>query len=352
MKIPGFIILCSLILFAIIGGCVAIKSKSAKNFSHRVHTEKGISCKACHITVRKDSLAGMPKERKCIMCHETINKGVSAEKIYTLNEWKSTREPNLKIFADVKFSHKKHLENGRVCSDCHNNVADSDTLTVEHMPNVNTCVQCHGQWLNDTQCVKCHIKTRLTTKPEDHERVDFMMVHGKKLKDKPFDNWMEGTGRHSHLCFQCHKQDHCITCHNEMPPRDHTNQWRRVGHGVSAGINRNSCQTCHRSDFCFRCHERTRPASHVANWGATRSRHCAHCHEPLSSNNCIVCHKSTPSHDRAPFAPTFVRRGSPCRSCHYSVVPLDHFDNGEDCENCHKTVRPSRRQERRRGRRR
>ena len=115
---------------------------------------------------------------------------------------------------------------------------------------------------------------------------------------------------------------------------------RSIGHGISAGIDRDRCNSCHKTDFCVRCHEETRPRSHVANWGATRSRHCAFCHEPLNSNNCIVCHKDTPSHDDAPNAPLFVRQGWPCRLCHLTIVPLDHYDNGEDCEHCHRVLLP------------
>lgn len=349
MKIFYLIFLPLFIFFASIYGCVFFEKRSDQ-FSHKIHTEKGVNCKACHISADKDNMAGMPKEDNCILCHATVYDGKPVEKIYTLNQWQAARGAALDIFDDVKFSHKEHINYGKKCSDCHKDIAKSEVVASEHISNANTCVQCHSQWLNQTLCGKCHIKTRINTPPEDHKRSDFMLVHGQRLNDKPFDNWIEGTGRHSHLCFQCHNQDHCIKCHNEIAPKDHTNEWRLIGHGVSAGINRKKCETCHKVDFCFRCHEKARPRSHVANWGATRSRHCASCHEPLDSNNCIVCHKSTHSHDEAPNAPLFVRKDWPCRLCHYTIVPLDHFDNGEDCENCHKTTRPSRREARRRGR--
>lgn len=349
MKNWHYITLVLILFLLVIYGC-ASRKKEIIVFTHKAHTAKGINCKACHITVLKGDKAGMPKESKCAYCHETVYSGISVKSIYTLKEWKNSREEALSIFKDVNFSHKRHISYGKECSDCHKNAANSESITTEHIPNANTCVQCHSEWLNQKLCSKCHEKTRLNTPPDNHKRPDFMLAHGGKLKERPFNNWLEDTGRHNHLCFQCHNKERCFNCHNEIEPQDHTNEWRLAGHGVSAGINRNRCQACHRVDFCFRCHEEMRPINHVANWGSTRSEHCGHCHEPLSSSRCAACHKGTPSHRKAPVAPDFVRKGWPCRACHYTIVPLDHFDNGEDCENCHKTTRPSRRQERRRDR--
>lgn len=321
-------------------GCALLK-KDVEQFSHKAHIEKGLTCKGCHVTAVKADRAGMPDEGKCILCHPDLYEEKRIEKIYTISRWQATRGVRLAGFNDVKFSHKAHIDYGTRCSDCHKDIAESERVASEHIPNANICVQCHSQWLNQSLCSKCHIKTRLETQPEDHKRPDFILIHGERFRGKPFDNWIEGSARHSHLCFQCHNQDYCIKCHGEMEPLDHTNQWRLIGHGVSAGINRDNCKACHRVDFCFRCHEKTRPRSHAANWGATRSMHCAYCHEPLSSTNCAVCHKDTPTHREAPNAPLFVRKDWPCRLCHPLLVPLDHFDNGEDCENCHKTTRPS-----------
>ncbi len=271
------------------------------------------------------------------MCHSEEDDGKPVDDVYSLEEWKADRGKKLEKFNDIKFSHKHHEDKEVKCADCHNDIAGSDKVAARHTASANTCVKCHGTWLNESRCDKCHFKTRKEKMPEYHKRPDFMQTHGQHLNNQPFDNWVEGTGKHNRLCFECHKQDKCIQCHNEKEPRDHTNQWRNIGHGISAGINRSRCQTCHRVDFCVRCHEQTRPRSHVANWGSTRSRHCAYCHEPVSSTSCFMCHKDTPSHN-AQDAPPFVQEGWPCRRCHYTYVPLDHFDNGEDCEHCHSIV--------------
>ncbi|MGR3219017.1 MAG: hypothetical protein ACUZ8H_04255 [Candidatus Anammoxibacter sp.] len=327
------------ILFISISGCLLLNSGTGR-FNHKVHTYEGISCKRCHATAAEGVRAGMPEERVCVDCHADVDEGISIEGVYTLNEWQTAGESYLDVYDDVKFSHYAHI-NHLICSECHGNVANSKKIKTEHIPNAHTCTKCHSKWLKQELCSKCHIETRIDTPPHDHKRSDFMLVHGKRLNDRPFDNWEEGTGRHSHLCYKCHKQDHCIECHNDAAPRDHTNQWRLIGHGILAGIDRGRCKTCHKVDFCFRCHDEMRPRSHVANWGANRSMHCAYCHEPLSSTNCIVCHKSTPSHDSAPNAPDFVNESFRCRLCHFTVVPLDHFDNGVDCQNCHKVTTPA-----------
>jgi len=351
MKKSSISILSSIALISlfVVCGCVIVK-KSVRQFSHNAHTAEGVTCKACHMSVLKADKAGMPNEKNCVFCHETVYDEIPVAEIYTRDNWQSTRGEELTLFNEVKFSHKTHIDKEVKCVDCHNNIALSVNVTKEHLPNANTCVKCHSEWLNKPLCSKCHIEIRFDIPPENHKRSDFIQVHGKSLKDKPFENWQELTGRHSQQCFQCHKQEYCIKCHQDVPPRNHTNQWRLIGHGVQAGINRDSCNACHRSDFCVRCHENTRPRSHVANWGASRSRHCTYCHEPLSSNNCFVCHKDTPSHKDAPNAPIFVRKNWPCRACHPILVPLDHFDNGDKCENCHKATRPSGKTSRRIGR--
>lgn len=330
-----------------VSGCIALKSGGSGRFDHKAHSVAGIRCAACHISVLKTEKADMPKEHKCVYCHPTVYDGKAVEEIYTLDKWQSERGRELVIFNDVKFSHKGHMDSGKQCSDCHADVGESRVVNAEHLPNANTCVQCHSKWLNESQCARCHKKARLETPPEDHKMTDFMYAHGKKLTDGPFDNWAEGTGRHSHQCFRCHNQGHCIKCHNEVAPRNHTNEWRTIGHGITAGIDRNGCKSCHKVDFCLRCHDRMRPRSHGADWGATRSMHCAYCHEPLSSSRCSVCHKSAHSHETAPNAPDFVGEGSRCRACHYTIVPLDHFDNGEDCQNCHRITESPARQSRR-----
>ncbi len=330
----------TIVSLLIIGGCLFVNEKHM-TFTHKEHTANGISCKACHINALKKDKAGMPDGKNCVYCHETVYNDTPVGDIYNFDKWKALKEERTSLFDEVIFSHKTHKEKGVNCVKCHGDIAESVSVIPDHIPDANTCVQCHSKWLNQFQCDKCHKKTRMTIPPEDHKRSDFMSVHGKNLKNKPFDNWQEITGRHSKQCFQCHKQDYCIKCHQAVEPQNHTNQWRLIGHGISAGIKRDSCKACHRTDFCFRCHESKRPRSHVANWGATRSRHCSYCHEPLSSNSCFVCHKETPSHDNAPNAPLFVRKDWPCRVCHPVIVPLDHFDNGDDCENCHKTTRPS-----------
>jgi hypothetical protein len=71
-------------------------------------------------------------------------------------------------------------------------------------------------------------------------------------------------------------------------------------------------------------------------WGGKRSRHCLNCHQPLrpdSPDGCGVCHKGTPSHDRAPRQPGWHTPDMQCLLCH---SPLPHADNGQNCNACHK----------------
>jgi len=102
---------------------------------------------------------------------------------------------------------------------------------------------------------------------------------------------MNESGQNGKTCLTCHEKNDCISCHNTRMPRDHTNTWRTLSHGMMAEGNRERCLMCHRQDYCIRCHNETAPRTHVGNW---RQRHCTWCHYaayPVPADGCGVCHR-------------------------------------------------------------
>ena len=142
------------------------------------------------------------------------------------------------------------------------------------------------------------------------------------------------------MCVLCHPEaggpHSCTGCHRVMPPRNHTEAFKRRGHGLLVSFDRSSCMACHQSDFCIRCHENTRPISHRGSWGSPRNTHCLRCHEPVSSQpSCRICHVGTPSHSTGAAQPADHTPGANCRICHGFNARLPHVDNGSECAACH-----------------
>ncbi|MGR3310264.1 MAG: cytochrome c3 family protein [Candidatus Brocadiales bacterium] len=309
-------------------------------FTHKSHVEIGFSCTGCHPHALERDEAGMPDKSLCIWCHGEQYEGKPIAAIYTKRKWEIAKEKQIAMFADVKFSHTYHLGYGAKCMDCHDGIGESEKVTLEHIPGTGACTQCHANWREELLCEKCHKDIRYNIPPSDHEKANYIETHGKEFKRGTLSIWERGAGRQ--LCFECHAGEYCINCHHDQEPRDHTNQWRLAGHGVTAGIDRDRCEVCHKVDFCVRCHESIRPRSHfVARWGFPLNRHCRRCHLPLGGTECTFCHTGTQSHLEAPERPDdTIHPGVPpnlCRDCHKrGGRGLFHVDNGDNCLRCHR----------------
>lgn len=356
--------------------------RSRSGFSHKAHAGDGAECDSCHVLVMRSDEAGMPHEMLCGFCHETVYDGLPVEELYNKAGWYKAREIDRGRYKEIKLSHRLHMGVGVTCGDCHGDVADSSRVGPGHIPVKKTCLACHGDWNKAGKCQTCHKEIRSGLPPGSHSVTGFKNRHGEVFRDESIRRGNGGGAVPS--CRMCHSDDFCINCHQEEPPDNHNNQWRLIGHGITAGINRESCSTCHKTDFCVRCHESTRPRSHAsADWGNKVNRHCNSCHMPLNATTCIVCHKEIPSHREvapsthngqwgaprhahcarchlpiavsvrcrechvrptahiadAPPRPRDLphRRALMCRACHSSGGPnLKHADNGLECRLCHK----------------
>lgn len=331
-----------LALVALLGlaGCMLVEAlvqeEPAFAFSHRLHVEdEGLECALCHARWDADEEPGMPKPAQCALCHSDIDaEKPPARQVASLFDGDVFRAARAGHQSDeILFSHRAHAERAADCSECHAEVAsDEGTLAARGAAlrtSMDGCLACHAgnAGPDETDCTSCHAQLSSEHPPQSHH-ANWKRYHGGFVRGP-------SPGRMND-CALCHQPSECTTCHQIELPENHNNYWRRRGHGLTAAMDRDSCATCHDSDSCNRCHEDTRPLSHVGSWGAPRDRHCLACHEPLRGESCVVCHKSTPSHDLATPMPPDHLAGMNCRMCHGNGQPLPHVDNGQVCTDCHR----------------
>jgi len=131
-------------------------------FSHKTHIEKGeIPCEFCHIYARRSINSGAPVMASCFGCHSVIA-GTDEDPqeatrkqnaIKKLLEYKPKREsiPWKKIhdLPDfVHFSHKRHIQAGFDCTECHGEINQHDVLSIQTMIadlSMGWCLKCHTE---------------------------------------------------------------------------------------------------------------------------------------------------------------------------------------------------------------
>jgi len=131
-------------------------------FSHKIHIEKGeIPCEFCHIYARRSVNSGAPAMASCFGCHSVIagsdedpqKAAKYQDAIKKLLEYKSGKKsvPWKKIhdLPDfVYFSHKRHIQIGFDCTECHGEIAQHEVLSAETMItdlSMGWCMKCHTE---------------------------------------------------------------------------------------------------------------------------------------------------------------------------------------------------------------
>jgi hypothetical protein len=347
--------LLAIALVVVLAGCAFVDSlfgpEDVSGFNHLVHIDEvGLSCEDCHDAVYDDDAPGMPELDFCLSCHEDMDEDKPVEKMarfYFDEEGESRSKQVTALPEEVVFSHLGHVEAELECSACHEGIETSVAVTSKLAIGMQDCMDCHDSsdlagrarnaeegvepfasrpGISPDACVFCHSEIDENWSPPSHER-DWQHVHGTVVRS--------GDMAPANQCSLCHNEWSCASCHQEIPPEDHNNYFRNIGHAVHASIDRNRCAVCHRDDFCTRCHQEVLPRSHVGGFGSPANRHCYGCHFPLSTSTCVTCHKSAPSHDMATPQPSWHTPGMNCRQCHGLDIPLRHLDNGTECTFCH-----------------
>lgn len=318
-----------------LAGCVffdgAGSTRRSYAFSHKVHLEQEIGCTDCHLAAETGDAPGMPGVGACRLCHAELDAEKPPErKVESLFDGKTFKTTKRGALGDeLKFPHLAHVSAGLDCAACHDAITTNEDTLELPVPSMDACSKCHVERKVVNECSTCHSEIRAELAPPTHDGL-WTKLHGGVCR--------AGSERTVDNCSMCHAPTDCTTCHLTNEPENHTNQWRRVGHGITASLDRESCSTCHRPDTCTSCHSQSQPRSHVGMFGSPLNNHCITCHEPLQSEGCAACHSGTPSHALAQPKPAGHTPAMNCRQCHLpggTLPPMPHVDDGSNCNRCH-----------------
>ncbi len=321
------------VLLAIsVAGCLVLDqlgwSFGGPTFSHKTHVEgEELECIDCHLGYEDKESSGYPRLKACMLCHEDFDEEAEPEAraaaFFEDGKYLVSRVNELDL--EISFSHIAHVTDEEGCMECHAEVVGTHEVRPYMAMTMGQCVDCHAEQGEPVACDSCHEEIRVDTKPRSHDGA-WGQFHGIDVRNR------------SELtvdrCDMCHEESACATCHEEVPPANHNNYWRRSSHGLTAQMDRANCATCHTPDYCDRCHTAVEPQSHSGLFGATKNTHCFGCHLSGSSQqSCNLCHVTgAPSHALAPPKPIGHNPASDCRECHLFI---SHVDNGDDCNACH-----------------
>ncbi len=109
----------------------------------RVHPVK-VGCEECHRGERTMDATPATLNAHCLRCHGEVRGQV----------WEALRT------VPVKFSHRYHLQEGLVCTDCHRRIVHERSSPGTNRPLKADCLPCHlremewGEWRG--ACDRCH----------------------------------------------------------------------------------------------------------------------------------------------------------------------------------------------------
>ena len=135
-------------------------------FSHELHAgQYKMQCLYCHSAAERANHSDVPSLNICMNCHLVV--GTDKPSIQQLSEayykgeqvaWKKVH-----LLPDhVKFNHKRHVQSGYTCQECHGPVQEMDVVYQYSSLKMGWCVSCHRQNLNDQKrpatmdCLVCH----------------------------------------------------------------------------------------------------------------------------------------------------------------------------------------------------
>ncbi|MFH2129303.1 MAG: cytochrome c3 family protein [bacterium] len=125
-------------------------------FSHKTHAGTNeIPCEFCHTYARRSINSGAPTIENCIGCHSVVSgtETDQKDKIKLVKEfWDNRKTIPWKKIHDlpdfVYFSHKRHIQVGFDCTECHGEINQLDVISMNTMIadlSMGWCTQCHTQ---------------------------------------------------------------------------------------------------------------------------------------------------------------------------------------------------------------
>ena len=289
-------------------------------FDHAAHLDEvGMECIDCHGAAADSKKAKdylIPPREICLDCHD-------APEIPFAWGPKFRKADNAVALppAHLHFSHERHLGlEGVDCATCHAGVATTRIATTEHLPPMETCLNCHDGEQAPGDCSTCHLSGRGGT-------IRTAFASGELVPDDHGLFWIKqhevGAERDIATCAACHEQTDCLQCHEgSIPPDFHDGNYL-AQHPRDAFANNPVCSSCHRIEtFCMDCHFKAGvtigdvipfrgfhpagwgdfpdingnlPATHHSRMARKNINSCRACHE---EDFCLGCHSWYPGAPR------------------------------------------------------
>jgi hypothetical protein len=273
----------------------------------------------------------------------------------------------------VTFTHKIHVDQGLECTQCHPNIAKSNSLADANLPTTAVCKDCHDD---------------KKAPPESKEPPRLTFSHAWHLpivknKCDTCHKQLPEPGEERAVppmatCTGCHNHQkdfaaaRCTPCHVDLKsfplePKSafaHVGQWI-VAHGSYARTSVESCANCHDQTYCAECHDsQTTPMRLSVRFpeevqrdfihrGDYVSRHmidaqanpasCARCHGTAFCSSCHTLQglttQANPANLRNPHPSGWTAKDQHGRAARNNVLACAAcHDNGADaiCVTCHR----------------
>jgi hypothetical protein len=140
-------------------------------FSHALHAGAGpdsqeparnrlqLDCLYCHADARRSAYAGIPSVRRCMGCH--LISGAQKPEVQKIHQYWKDGEPIPwvrihKVPGFVHFPHKRHVQAGLRCQECHGEVQDMAVVAQAAPLTMGWCVECHARRSGPLDCLACH----------------------------------------------------------------------------------------------------------------------------------------------------------------------------------------------------
>lgn len=346
---------------------------------------------------KKEAPHGLPAElrNRCAMCHTCTTPTKSDPCLIVCPRVKESTgihspadAPGVVLmdskggqYGPVVFSHKTHAQmtdisggcylchhyndtalNILSCRSCHPAERKRENIDLPDLKGAyhRQCLECHRQWSGTPECSSCHIaKTEGKTNAQildgyqrgrkDHPPVEApaKKVYTTKEQEASVVAFYHSdhATRFGLKCADCHRQEGCISCHDQRPEkmrREAAAARTRDFDAVHA-----QCSACHADQSCEKCHVKSDPGpfDHARSSGwALKQYHaslaCSGCHGEGRQftglkRDCGACHRTWDSksfvHAVTGLKLDDLHEALSCTDCH----PGENFGKAPVCADCH-----------------
>jgi Cytochrome c7 and related cytochrome c len=129
-------------------------------FSHKTHVSRGVQCRLCHTNPEPGNQMTFPAVATCMGCHKTI--ATDRPAIRTLAGFAQSGQaiPWVRVYQVTKgvtWTHRKHLEAGLQCGNCHGPVGEMEKMAMTTaVTTMGNCISCHQSHNAPSTCQTCH----------------------------------------------------------------------------------------------------------------------------------------------------------------------------------------------------